>query len=113
AEGRGEAAIVRAMMRKALRWRRTDDERTAAVGMSAGAALAAILGVHHGDAVRAVVSVAGIARGGGGTPLTALTVMKRGPETDVALTGRTAHGRAVGPARRVPLFAVHGRQDDA
>ena len=112
ATGNGEAAIVRAMMRKALRWRRTDDERTAAVGMSAGAALAAILGVHHGDAVRAVVSVSGIASGAVATPLTALAVMKRGPETDVAETGRTAHDRAEGAARRVPLLAVHGKQDD-
>ena len=112
ASGKGEAAIVRAMMHKALRWRRTDDDRTAAIGMSAGAALAAILGVHHGDAVHAVVSVAGIASGATATPLTALTVMKRGPETDVALTGRVAHEEAEVVARRVPLLAVHGRHDD-
>ena len=110
--GNGEAAIVRSMMGKALRWRRTDDERTAAVGMSAGGALAAVLGVHHGDAVRAVVSVAGIASGAVATPITALTVMKRGPETDVALAGRVAHDAADVAARHVPLLAVHGRHDD-
>jgi len=112
ASGRGEAAIVASMMRKALRWRRRDDARTAAVGMSAGGALAAILGVHHGDAVRAVVTVAGIASGAVTSPLTALTVMKRGPETDVAAIGRVAHASASADASRVPLLAIHGRHDD-
>ena len=112
AEGRGEAAIVASMMRKAMRWRRRDDERTAVVGMSAGAALAAILGIHHGDAVRAVVTVAGIASGAVTSPLTALTVMKRGPETDVAAIGHAAHEAAGDDARRVPLLAIHGRHDD-
>ncbi|MCE7877280.1 MAG: hypothetical protein DYH14_08115, partial [Betaproteobacteria bacterium PRO3] len=55
--GRGEAAIVLAAMRKAMRWRSLDASRTAAIGMSAGAALATILGVRHADRVRAVVSV--------------------------------------------------------
>ncbi|MEO8487930.1 MAG: PHB depolymerase family esterase [Betaproteobacteria bacterium] len=112
ASGIGEAAIVAAMMDKALKWRRVDPERTAAIGMSAGAALAAILGVHHGDKVRAVVSVAGIASGAAATPLTALSVMRRGPETDVASIGRAAHATAKPAARRVPLLAIHGRHDD-
>lgn len=112
AAGRGEAAIVAAMMRKATRWRRLDGSRTAAVGISSGAALAAILGVRHGDRFRAVVSVAGLACGAAASPLTALTVMKRGPESDVAAIGRGAHDAAEAPARRVPLLAIHGRADD-
>jgi len=112
ASGRGEAAIVAAMMRKAMRWRRADTVRTAAIGISAGAALAAILGVRHGGRVRAVVSVAGIACGAASSPMTALTVMKRGPETDVATVGRTAHDEADADARSVPLLAIQGRVDD-
>ena len=100
------------MMRKAMRWRRTDAARTAAIGLSAGAALAVILGVRHGDRIRAVVSVAGIACGAAASPLTALTVMKRGPETDVAAVGREAHDGADAGARSVPLLAIHGRSDD-
>ena len=38
--------------------------------------------------------------------LTALSVMKRGPETDVARTGREA------PEGRVPLLAIQGASDD-
>jgi len=112
ASGRGEAAIVAAMMKKAMRWRRADAARTAAIGISAGAALAAILGVRHGDRVRAVVSVAGIACGAAASPVTALTVMKRGPQTDVAAVGREAHDAADAGARRVPLLAIQGRADD-
>ena len=112
ASGRGEAAIVVSMMRKALRWRRRDDARTVVVGMSAGGGLAAILGVHHGDVVRAVVTVAGIASGAVASPLTALTVMKRGPEIDVGAIGRDAHQAADDEARRVPLLAIHGRHDE-
>ncbi|CAG0962787.1 hypothetical protein BURK1_00802 [Burkholderiales bacterium] len=112
ARGRGEAEIVAAMMRKATRWRRTDARRTAAMGMSAGAALAAILGVRHGDRIRAVVSVAGIACGAAASPFAALTVMKRGPETDVAAIGRDAIRAEGDGSRRTPLLAIHGRADD-
>ena len=112
ASGHGEAAVVMKMMHKALRWRRKDKTRTAAVGISAGGALASILGIHHGDDIRAVASVAGIAAGAVASPLTALTVMKRGPETDVAQVGRLAYDVADGQARHVPLLAIHGRHDD-
>jgi hypothetical protein len=52
--------------------------------------------------VRAVVTVAGLASGAAATPLTALTVMKRGPETDIALAGarRTTRPMLPGDACR-------------
>jgi len=111
AAGRGEAAIVVAAMANALRWRRVDATRTVVAGMSAGAGLAAIVGLRHADRVSAVFAHSGVAVGAAASALTALTVLKRGPETDVAATGREA--RAGGdPARIVPLVAVHGKLDD-
>lgn len=111
AAGRGEAAIVVAAMSSALRWRRVDATRTIVAGMSAGAGLAAIVGLRHPDRVSAVFAHSGVAVGAAASALTALTVLKRGPETDVASTGREA--RAGGdPARVVPLVAVHGKLDD-
>ena len=68
--------------------------------------------MRHGDRIRAVVSVAGVACGAAASPLTALTVMKRGPETDVAAVGREAGDGAGAGARCVPLLAIHGRSDD-
>lgn len=112
AEGRGEAAIVLAAMRKAMRWRRLDATRTAAIGMSAGAALAAVLAVRHADRVRAVVSVAGLACGAASQPIMALTVMKRGPDIDVAKLGLAAYDDAAAAGKRVSLLAIHGRADD-
>ena len=110
--GRGEAAIVLAAMRKAMRWRSLDASRTAAIGMSAGAALATILGVRHADRVRAVVSVAGLPCGAASQPIMALTVMKRGPDIDVGKLGLAAYDAAPPDGKRVALLAIHGRADD-
>jgi len=110
--GRGEAAIVLAAMRKAMRWRSLDASRTAAIGMSAGAALATILGVRHADRVRAVVSVAGLPCGAASQPIMALTVMKRGLDVDVAKLGLAAYDAAPPDGKRVALLAIHGRADD-
>ncbi|HQU48051.1 MAG TPA: PHB depolymerase family esterase [Casimicrobiaceae bacterium] len=111
-EGRGEAAIVLAAMRKAMRWRRLDATRTAAIGISAGAALAAILGIRHAERVRAVVTVAGLACGASSSPIMALTVRKRGPDIDVAKLGLAAFDAAPPDGKRVALLAIHGRADD-
>src|SRR5215471_683003 len=43
ANGRGEAAIVGAMIRKVRRWNRADHARIVVVGMSAGGSLAAVI----------------------------------------------------------------------
>ena len=109
AAGSGEAAIVAKMIGKvAARWR-ADPERVVVSGMSAGAALAAILGVRHPDVVRGVATHSGIACGAAASPYTALSVMKRGPETDVAALARRARGSR---DLRVPLLVVHGALDD-
>ena len=107
--GKGEAAIVAKMIGAvAKRWR-ADPARVVAAGMSAGAALAAILGVRHPEIVRAVVTHSGIACGAAASPFTALSVMKRGPETDVARIGNNARGS---DDIHVPLLAIHGSSDD-
>lgn len=107
--GKGEAAIVAKMIEKvAGRWR-ADADRILVSGMSAGGGLAAILGVRYPELVRAVATHSGIACGAARSAYTALPVMKRGPETDVAAIATAARGsRDV----RVPLLAVHGAVDD-
>ena len=107
--GNGEAAIVARMIEKAVaRWR-ADPDRVAVAGMSAGAALAAVLGVRYPAIVRAVAAHSGVACGAAASPYTAVTVMKRGPETDVAALARRARGAH---DVRVPLLVVHGAVDD-
>ncbi len=108
ADGRGEAAIIAAMTRKVLRRYRIDASRVFAAGLSAGGALAAILGLRYPELFRGVVTHSGIACGAAATPLTATVVMTRGPETDVIAIGRAARNAG----RRVPLLAIHGMADD-
>ena len=108
--GLGEAAIVAAMIAKVRRRWRVDD-RVLVAGMSAGAALAAVLGIHHRDVVGAVATHSGIASGAAASAFSALTVMRRGPETDVADIAREA-ARAQRAGHPVRLLALQGMADD-
>ena len=109
ADGRGEAAIVSAMLRRVRRWHRADPARVIVVGMSAGGALAAVLGLREPGLVRAVVVHSGLACGAALSAFTAIGVMQRGPETDVEAIAAAARGSS---PSRVPLLAIHGEADN-
>lgn len=108
ARGAGEAAIVAAMTTRVRRRYRADPARVIVAGMSAGAALASVLGVRHPSLFRGVVVHSGLACGAATSALTALSVMGRGPETDVAATARAARSDDT----CVPLLAIHGLGDN-
>ena len=108
AAGEGEAAIIAAMTCKVARRHPVDARRVVAAGMSAGGALAAILGLRYASLYRAVVAHSGIACGAAATPLGAKAVLRDGPQTDVVAIGRDAREHA----RRVPLLAIQGMADD-
>jgi poly(hydroxyalkanoate) depolymerase family esterase len=107
-KGHGEAAIVAAMIRSVRRWYRADPKRIVVVGMSAGGALAAVLGLRAPGLVRAVVVHSGIACGAAASAFTAIGVMQRGPETDVEAIAVNARGDE---SLRVALLAIHGESD--
>lgn len=110
AAGKGEAAIVAAQIRRVRRRYRIDRRRVLVAGISAGGALAAVLGVRYPNLVRGVAVHSGLACGAASSPLAALDVMKRGPDRDVeaiASDARTDADRDV----RVPLLAVQGAED--
>jgi poly(hydroxyalkanoate) depolymerase family esterase len=111
AHGNGEAAIVAAAIRKVSRRYRADPSRVVAAGISAGAALAAVMGVRYPELVRGVFSHSGIACGAATSALTALSVMGRGPESDVAAIAREAREGA-GTEAPVALLAVQGGVDN-
>jgi poly(hydroxyalkanoate) depolymerase family esterase len=110
AAGKGEAAIVAKMILQAAKRWRADPARVVVAGMSAGAALAAVLGVRYPKLVRSVVAHSGIACGAAASAFTALTVMRRGPETDIAAIAMRA--RKIEGDVTVPLLAIQGADDD-
>jgi poly(hydroxyalkanoate) depolymerase family esterase len=112
AEGNGEAAIVAAQIETVARQYRADSRRVLVAGMSAGGALAAVLGVRHADLIHATIVHSGLACGAAQSPMTALGVMKRGPETDVERIAIDVRRKARADALRIPLLAIHGDADD-
>lgn len=106
--GSGECAIVAAMIETVQRSYRADAKRTVVAGMSAGGAFSAALGVRHAPLVRGVVVHSGLACGAAASPMTAMSVMSRGPDTDVVALARAA--RTAGTL--VPLLAIHGLADN-
>jgi len=108
--GGGEAEIVAAQVRLLRRRYRTDPRRVVAVGISAGAALAAVLGISHPRQVRAVVTHSGVACGAANSPMSAGEVMLRGPNADVEAIAVQARTKARG-SLPVPLLAIHGEND--
>jgi poly(hydroxyalkanoate) depolymerase family esterase len=108
AAGRGETAIVAAMIGSVRRWRRADPARIVAAGMSAGGAIAAVLGLRDAGLVRAVAIHSGIACGAAHSAFTAIGVMQRGPETNVEAIAAAARGTH---PSEVPLLAIQGESD--
>jgi poly(hydroxyalkanoate) depolymerase family esterase len=112
AEGNGEAAIVAAQIETVVRQYRANSRRVLVAGMSAGGALAAVLGIRRADLVHAAVVHSGLACGAAASPMTAVGVMKRGPDTDVERIASDARRNAHADALRVPLLVIHGDADD-
>ena len=108
AAGDGETAIVAAQIRAVRRAYRIDRSRVVAAGLSAGGVLAATLGMRYPDLVRAVAVHSGLACGAARSPMSAMAVLRDGPDTDVVEIARKARGtRDV----RVPIVAIHGTDD--
>jgi poly(3-hydroxybutyrate) depolymerase len=109
--GGGEAAIVAAQIVAVRRHYRARRERVWVAGLSAGAALAAVLGLRYPRLVCGVVTHSGLACGAASSPAAALTVMRHGPDNDVARIADEARGleRDLGS---VALLAIQGDRDD-
>lgn len=110
--GAGEAAIVAAQIVAVRRRYRARRERVWVAGLSAGAALAAVLGLRYPRLVRGVVTHSGLACGAASTPATALVVMQHGPDNDVARIAEQARRAQRDPGAPVPLLVIHGDHDD-
>jgi poly(3-hydroxybutyrate) depolymerase len=110
--GAGEAAIVAAQIVAVRRHYRARRERVWVAGLSAGAALAAVLGLRYPRLVRGVLAHSGLACGAASSPATALTVMRHGPDNDVARVADDARATAGNVPLRVTLLVIQGNRDD-
>lgn len=112
AHGWGESAIVAAQIRAVRHAYRIDRRRVIVAGMSSGGALAAVLGVRRPDLVAGAFVHSGVACGAATSALSALDVLKRGADADVARIGALARAHANREALPVPLMVVQGHADD-
>jgi poly(hydroxyalkanoate) depolymerase family esterase len=112
AGGGGEAAIVAAQIVATRRHYRARRERVWVLGLSAGAALAAVLGLRHPRLVRGVMTHSGLACAAASSPATALAVMAHGPDNDVARVADEARAAESDRGLIVPLLVVQGDADD-
>ena len=111
ADGNGEAAIVVAQVRKVQREYRVQSGAVFVAGMSAGGALAATLAVRHPDRFAGAFVHSGLPCGAARSVASATSVMKRGPDVNVAEIGGAARTRAGGTVR-MPLVVVQGEADE-
>lgn len=110
AEG-GEPALLRSMVESVIASREADPERVYAAGVSAGGAMALILGAAFPERFAAIASHSGVPYGAGRGRARALDVMGGGgaPVPELARRLRSALGGADPP----PLLLVHGTADGA
>jgi poly(hydroxyalkanoate) depolymerase family esterase len=104
--GQGEVALVAAMIDDAAKQARVNQNAVAAVGISAGGALAALLAFHLGDRFRAVATVAAAPLLGSFNVQNPQSVMQQGLALDPIL--------ALGAWQKAcaPLAIIHGTADD-
>lgn len=116
--GSGEAAVLAGMTRAVLAEHRLDPRRVYVAGLSAGGAMAAILGRAYPDLYAAVGIHSGLASGAANDLMSALSAMKHGPATPSSPPaavhsgepGGSDHGleTSIGP---VPTIVFHGDGD--
>ncbi len=111
--GQGEpalvAGIVGAIQQNTAQWS-IDAHRVYVAGLSAGGALAAILGATYPDIFAAIGVHSGMEYGAARNQLMALQAMSRGGPEPTG-QGRAAYAAMDGAARVVPTIVFHGAND--
>ena len=100
--GSGEPALLAAMVHDAMQHHAVDPARVYVAGLSAGGAMAAVLGQQYPDLFAAVGVHSGLVAGGAHDVMSAFSAMKNG-----AKDSRTA----ATPLQSVPTIVFHGDAD--
>ena len=117
--GQGEAALLAGMTRAVIAKHGLDARRVYVAGLSAGGAMAAILGQAYPDLYAAVGIHSGLASGAASDLMSALSAMKNGPKTPTSAPSTVHRGEpgdaAIGTAGALaplPTIVFHGDTDE-
>jgi len=106
----GEPSLIAGISRQIMAEVAVDPRRVYVAGLSAGAAMAVVMGATYPDLYAAVASHSGLPYRAARSPLEALRAMKQGGR-DALRQGALAY-RAMGEhARALPVMVIHGAAD--
>ena len=116
--GHGEAAMLAGMTRAVIAAHNLDARRVYVAGLSAGGAMAAILGQAYPDLYAAVGIHSGLASGAASDLMSALSAMKNGPKSPTSAPHPAHRGEpgdaavgAAGMLAPLPTIVFHGDVD--
>jgi poly(hydroxyalkanoate) depolymerase family esterase len=112
ARGRGEPALLAGMIDHIASHYSVDPDRVFIAGMSAGAAIAVIMGACYPDYFAAIGVHSGLEYKGATDLVGAQIAMSRGGP-DPALQGKLAYLSAGSAARVLPVIVFHGTRDES
>jgi len=111
ARGRGEPALLAGMIDHIASHYTVDSDRVFIAGMSAGAAMAVIMGACYPDYFAAIGVHSGLEYKAATNPVGAQIAMRRGGP-DPALQGKLAYLSAGSASRVLPVIVFHGTRDE-
>ena len=106
----GEPALIAAMTRQVAKEHGADARRVHVAGISAGGAMALVVGAAYPELFASVASHSGVAVGAASNPMAAVGVM-RGGAVDAATLAPTMRALMGERRRAVPLLVLHGTAD--